>query len=150
LGGLFEKAGIFVINPAGLFKFIPLASSSDFKTLLLQIISGEISGEDKDRFYEMLLDEGRQEEYKNILKELGEERPDIFSDQEFRPEGWEIMKRKILKRDVVPAVLLHDRTLPDTLLKKMPFRRLNWAAATAVIVIVTLVTYFLIRHRTNV
>jgi transmembrane sensor len=81
---------------------------------------------------------------------LGEERPDIFSDQEFRPEGWEIMKRKILKRDIVPAVLLYDRTLPDTLLKKMPFRRLNWAAATAVIVIVTLVTYFLIRHRTNV
>jgi transmembrane sensor len=59
------------------------------------------------------------------------------------------MKRALLKGDAVPAVLLKDRTLPDTLLKKMPFRRLNWGAATAVIVAISVVTYFLIRHRTN-
>lgn len=126
-----------------------MASNSDFKTLLLQIISGEISGEDRDRFYEMLLDEGREEEYINVLKELGEEGTIIYSGNEYKPEEWEQMKRAILKRDAVPAVLLSGRTIPDTLVKKMPFRRLNWAAAAAVIVGISIVTYFLIRHRTN-
>jgi transmembrane sensor len=126
-----------------------LASTSDFKTLLLQIISGEISREDKDRFYEMIFDEGREEEYKNILKELGEERPDIFLDHEYKAEEWELMKGAILKGDAVQAVLLRDRTFPDSLVKKMPVRRLNWAAASAVIIVISVITYFLIRHRTN-
>ena len=126
-----------------------MASTSDFKTLLLQVISGEISAEDRDRFFKMILDEGRQEEYKNILKELGEDRTDIFSGHEYKPEEWELMKKAILKGDTVPAVLLPDRTIPDTLVKKMPVRRLNWAAASAVIVVISILTYFLIRHRTN-
>jgi hypothetical protein len=126
-----------------------LASTSDFKTLLLQIISGEISREDKDRFYEMIFDEGREEEYKNILKELGEERPDIFLGHEYKAEEWELMKGAILKGDAVQAVLLRDRTFPDSLVKKMPVRRLNWAAASAVIIVISVITYFLIRHRTN-
>lgn len=101
-----------------------MASSSDFRALLLQIISGEISGEDKDRFYEMILDEGRKEE-------------------------WEQMKRAILKGEAVPVVLLSDRTLPDTLLKKMPVRKLNWAAAVVIFIGISIGIYFLIRHRTN-
>ncbi len=126
-----------------------MASNSDFRALLLQVISGEISGEDRDRFYAMILDEGREEEYKNILKELREERPDIYSGYEYSPEEWEQMKRAIVKGNTVPAVLLSDRTLPDTHVKKMPFRKLNWAAAAAVIVGISIGTYFLIRHRTN-
>lgn len=126
-----------------------MASNSDFRILLLQILSGEISGEDRDRFYKMILDEGREEEYKNVLKELQEERAELYSGYEYKPEEWEQMKRAILKGDAVPAVLLNDRTIPDTHVKKMPVRRLNWAAATAIIVVISIITYFMIRRRTN-
>jgi transmembrane sensor len=126
-----------------------LASNSDFKTLLLQIISGEISGEDRDRFYNMVLDEGREEEYKNVLKELQEEGAGIFSGYEYKPEEWEQMKKAILKRDTVPVVLLNDRTIPDTFVKKMPVRKLNWVAAAAIFIGVSIVTYFLMRYKTN-
>jgi transmembrane sensor len=126
-----------------------VTSNTDFRTLLLKIISGEISEEDRDRFYNMVLDEGREEEYKNVLKELREERAELYSGYEYMPEEWEQMKSAILKGDAVAAVLLKDRTIPDTLVKKMPFRRLNWAAAAAVIVVISIGTYFLIRHRTN-
>ncbi len=126
-----------------------MASHSDFKTLLLQIISGEISVEDRERFFEMILDEGREEDYKKVLKELREEKAELYSGNEYRPEEWEQLKRAVLKADAVPAVLLNDRTLPDTLVKKMPVRRLNWAAAAAVIVLISIITYFLILRRTN-
>ncbi len=126
-----------------------MASHSDFKTLLLQVISGEISVEDRERFFEMILDEGREEDYKNVLKELREESAELYSGNEYRPEEWEQLKRAVLKAEAVPAVLLNDRTLPDTLVKKMPVHRLNWAAAAAVIVVISIITYFLIRRRTN-
>ena len=68
---------------------------------------------------------------------------------EGRKEEWEQMKRAILKGEAVPVVLLSDRTLPDTLLKKMPVRKLNWAAAVVIFIGISIGIYFLIRHRTN-
>ncbi len=137
-----------------------MASSSDFKALLLQIISGQISGEDKDRFYDLVLDEGREEEFRNVLKELGEERADIYAGYEFKSVEWESIKQRILKGasslelepvilNAEKAVLLKDRTLPDTLLKKMPVRKLNWAAAAAIFVGVSIGAYFLMKHKGN-
>ncbi len=127
---------------------------------MLQIISGEISGEDKDRFYDMVLDEGSEEEFINVIKELGEERSGMYAGYEFRPVEWESIKQRILKAgsplELEPvisnsekAVLLNERTLPDTVLKKMPVRSLNWAAAAAIFVGVSIGTYFLIRLKTN-
>jgi transmembrane sensor len=120
-----------------------LASSSDFRALLLQIISGEISGEGKALFYDMILDERREEEFTKALKELGEEREDLYSGYDFRSEDWNQMKKSILKGDAVPAVLLKDRTIPDTIVKKMPVRRLSWIAAAASVVLLIGLGFYL-------
>ncbi len=40
------------------------------------------------------------------------------------------------------TVLLNERTLPDTLVKKMPIRRFSWAAASSVVVLSGLALYF--------
>jgi transmembrane sensor len=137
-----------------------LASGNDFRTLLLQFISGEISGEDKALFYDMISDEGKEEEFKNVLKELGEEREELYSKYEYKTSDWEQMKQRILRTAAVAetdqfnlnaekAILLNERTISEKFVRRMPFRRLNWAAAAAVIVGISVGTYFLIRNRTN-
>lgn len=136
-----------------------MASGLDFKALLLQVISGEISGEDKDRFYEMISDEARKEEFRKVLTELVEERADMFAGYEFNPD-WESIRQKMLKggsplemepviSNAEKAVLLKERTIPDTILKKMPVRSLNWAAAAAIFFGVSIGTYFLMRYKTK-
>jgi transmembrane sensor len=137
-----------------------VASNTDFRTLLLQFISGEISGEDKALFYDMILDEGKEEEFKNVLKELGEEREELYSKYEYKTSDWEQMKQRILRTAAVvetdqfnlnaeKAILLNERTISEKFVRRMPVRRLNWAAAAAIVVGITIGTYFLIRQRTN-
>jgi transmembrane sensor len=137
-----------------------VASSKDFRTLLLEFISGEISGEDKALFYDMILDEGKEEEFKNVLKELGEEREELYSKYEYKTSDWEQMKQRILRTAAVAetdqfnlnaekAILLNERTISEKFVRRMPVRRLNWAVAAAIVVGITIGTYFLIRQRTN-
>ncbi len=109
----------------------------------------------------MILDESQEEEFKQVLKELGEEREQIYAGYEFRPAEWESIKNKILKGgsdEVEPvilnadkAMLLNDRTLPDTLVKKMPIRKLSWiaTAAASVVVLLGLTLYFKFFNKTK-
>src|SRR5580692_2498413 len=53
------------------------------------------------------------------------------------------MKKTILKTDAVPAVLMKDRTLPDTVVKKMPVRRMSWIAAAASVVLLIGLGFYL-------
>jgi transmembrane sensor len=131
-----------------------LVSSSDFRTLLLQVISGEISAEDKALFYDLILDNGKEEECKNDLKDIGESRSEFYSRYEFKSAEWKSIKQRILMERSVEAepiilnaekaVLLNDRTIPESLLKKMPVRKLSWisAAAASVIVLLGLTLFF--------
>ncbi len=131
-----------------------MTTSSDFRTLLLKIISGEISGEDKALFYDIILDDRMEEECKNVIKELGEGCAEFYSRFEFKQVEWESIKQRILKGgsvEVEPVisntgkvVLQTDRMLPDTHVKIMPVRRLNWIVkvAASVVVLLGLTLYF--------
>src|SRR5579862_3943642 len=107
----------------------------------------------------MILDESQEEELKLVLKELGEERAGLYAGYEYKSTEWESIKQKILKGvsvEVEPsmlnaekAILLSDRKLPDTLVRKMPIRHLNWTVAAAIVAGITIGTYFLVQPKTN-
>jgi transmembrane sensor len=120
----------------------------------LKIISGEISREDKVLFYDMILDEGQEEELKVVLKELGEKRADLYSAYEYRADEWKSIKEKILKGasvevrppmlNVEKAILLSDRKLSDSLVRRMPVRKISWTipVAASVVILLGLTVYF--------
>jgi transmembrane sensor len=138
-------------------------SNSDIRTILLQHISGEISGEDRIRFYDMVLDEGREEEFKMVLKELGEEyrttgRMVGVGDKggyEYKAEDWDDMVRSILNGEAIEraqalenaaglsAYTEKAKVFRIPFYKKIGFR----VAAAALICSIGLSVYFLVRTR---
>lgn len=125
-----------------------MPTNSDFRTLLLKIISGDITQEDKALFYNMVLDESQEQELKEVLKELGEERAEFYTGYHFKPEDWTEIKNRILKGETIkdettPVVVLKDRTIPETLIRKMPVRKLSWIAAAASVVLLIGIGFYL-------
>lgn len=101
-----------------------MASNSDFKFLLLQIISGEISAEDRERFYDMINDEGKGEEFTHAFEELGEERSELYEAYEFKASEWDEMKKSILNK--------------NKKIYKIPVYKKGWFRAAAVVLIFSL------------
>ncbi len=126
-----------------------------FSILIMKLIAGEISGDERAQFDDMIEDENREEEFKTILSELFEEqRNTIASEYQIDDAAWEKMVQTILKGgsvEVEPvisntekAVLLNERMLSATLVRRIPIRKLNWiiTAAASVIAFVGLTVYF--------
>jgi transmembrane sensor len=186
------------------------------RLLVMKLISGDISGDERVRFDEMIVDESREEEFSEVLVGLYErERNGLGREEESEDPAWEIMLQSILKRSSVvemdaansvkvdseikggsvvemdpeisnaekgilgkgemhsdadgsltesdrrlsdtdktlsetdrslseKVVLLKDRKLSDTLVRKMPLRKFSWAipVAASVAVLLGLTVYF--------
>jgi transmembrane sensor len=129
--------------PDEFFQTSLVASSSAFSTLIRQVISGEISDEDRERFDEMILDESREEEFRAVLAERFEyqknknltiqdysDEKSVIADASQNDESaWDPMVRAIVNGAAV---------------RKMPIRRLSWniAAAASIVVLLGLTIYF--------
>ena len=100
-----------------------------FRILIMKLISGEISGEERVQFDDMIEDEKREEEFKMILSELFEEQRKLGEKDDESP--WEPMIQAIIRQKVEP--------LKIKVYQKIWFR----AAAAAVFIGFFIGTYFL-------
>ncbi len=123
-----------------------MPSNSAFKALLLKIIFDEISVEEKSHYYDMILTENLEQDFKTAFEELAEERKEVYSNFIFIPEEWIEIKSKILKGESIPAVPLNERTIPERLVRRMPLRKINWIAAAAASVLILISLGFYLKN----
>ena len=131
---------------------------SEIRTLVERLISGTLSEQDRVKLYDFLLDDGRGEEFKMVLKELGEERALETVNSDYRFEEWEPMVQAIMRGKIkegtqlvevdtsgerAETVLLKERTFSETLVRKMPIRRLSLAitAAASIVLLISIGAY---------
>jgi transmembrane sensor len=95
----------------------------------MQVISGEISADDRAQFYEGIEDEGREEEFRAIMMSLYENQAALNDDD----TAWETM---------IQTVLSHKTPVPK-------ISWLKWSAAAAILIGISFTTYFLVQNKNN-
>ena len=115
-----------------------MTPDSNFRTLVMQVISGEISPDDRLRFYEMIEDKGHEEEFKTILLELYKNQEN--KNQSEGDAAWESM---------IQAILSYKTLILETPVHKIPVYKKIWfrTASAAAVILGLLGTYFILKSK---